>query len=1066
MPNNTPLRLWHYLAAILMPALLLVPLLAIILTEISEDIVFTQKEIQGIQQIDHLNTLVHTLQTLRGLQQIALQNGDATGQTILQEHHQSLTDAFTQLKHTVQEDPFGILAPLRKIQEAIHTNASPQDATPSPQAAFETQTARINKLAEIRRRVAVRSNLILDPVMESYFLMKLVVTTLPDLEESIGRVRGLGSGFLTQATLSDIDRLRFEARMGTLQSHLETTRHTQNIILESWPQSKTLFACFSERMNPAVQRFVLRSQALVSETRGVVRASDYFALGTQAIQTTTACSERFRTELIQRFQARLEHTKNKRLYVIVGAILALILATFFVALFYRRNQNAFEKMQASEHKNQAIVESAVDGILTIDQRGIIHSANAATEDIFGYKPGELLGCNVNILMSSPNRERHDGYLNAYLTTGLKKIIGYTREVEGVCKDGGVFPLELAVGEFYAGGERFFTGILHDITERKKANDALENAYSELERRVLERTQELGKANQQLVKGLEAQQRAERGLRLAAKVFEHASEAIVITDVTGNIVDVNQAYTTITGFHKEEVLGKNPRISKSGRHDQAFYQQMWAAILDKGAWSGEIWDRKKSGAVYPKWLTINAVTDETGNTTHFVGIFSDISHVKLTEERLEQLAFYDPLTQLPNRMLFKDRVQHEIDRAQRQKKCGAVFFIDLDRFKHVNDTLGHAAGDKLLVEISHRITACVRTSDTVARLGGDEFTVILVNLDHGRDSESVARKIIESVSEPVDLDGHPANIGASIGIAIFPDDGDTYDTITKYADVAMYHAKESGRGTYQFFEAAMNENSARRAKMEEDLHSGLKNKEFLLHYQPKVDVHSGRILGMEALVRWKRPDGTLVSPLDFIPLAEETGLIVPLGQEILRTACQYNKVLIDSGLPPIRVAVNLSGRQFQEKDLYLSVKSILEETGLSPELLDLEVTESMMMKDENQAIATLKSLRDIGLTISMDDFGTGYSSLSYLKRFPLTALKIDRSFVRDLTSDSNDAAIVSAIVSMAKSLGLRVVAEGVENQGQWDFLKDIECHELQGYYISKPLENMMFTDFLKKKTASG
>ena len=736
-----------------------------------------------------------------------------------------------------------------------------------------------------------------------------------------------------------------------------------------------------------------------------------------------------------------------------------------VVFLYRRSQQIVEKLSASEQKNQAILEAAVDGIITIDADGTIVSANTAAENIFGYDPGTLLNQDITLLMPSPHRESHDTYIKSYLSTGKKRIIGFSREVVGVSKSGEEFPMELAVGEFYAEGKIFFTGIIHDITERKKAKEALQLAYSELEHRVLERTKELAAANQRLMEGLEARKKVENRLKLAAKVFEHASEAIMITTAEGEIVDVNQAFTTISEFQREDVLGQNPRIGKSGRHDKAFYQQMWDAIRHKGQWAGEIWDRKKGGAIYPKWLTINAVKDEIGKITHFIGIFSDISHIKVTEERLERLAFYDPLTQLPNRMLFKDRLIHALDVCKRHQKKGAVFFIDLDRFKHVNDTLGHAAGDKLLVDVSQRISSCVRATDTVARLGGDEFTVILVNLDHGYNAIAVANKIIDFVSEPIDIDGQQANVGASIGIAVFPDDGVTYDIITKYADVAMYQSKESGRGIYTFFEEKMNAHSAKRAMMEQHFYTGLADKEFVLHYQPKVTVDSGTIVGMEALVRWQRLDGTLVSPLDFIPFAEETGFIVPLGQSILKMACLYNKSLLEAGGPPLKVAVNLSGRQFLSKNLYQSIEAILKETGLAPEYLDLEVTESMMMKDEQQAIMTLKRLRDIGLSISMDDFGTGYSSLSYLKRFPINALKIDQSFVRDLTIGSEDAAIVLAIVSMAKSLKLRVIAEGVENQSQWDFLKTIGCHELQGYFISRPLPDQAFTAFLNKTDRS-
>lgn len=1061
MNKNTQLRFWHYLASIIIPAMLIVPSLTAILFHIAAEISFTQNELYGIKNIHQLNGITHTLQKIRGLNQVILQGDDTIIQAQLNALQTSLSDSFAALHRELSEDPFTIGEEIQHIQNGIGKIAHSDSNSDTPQVVFEKHTNLISQIVDIRWKLAVRSNLILDPVLDSYFLMDLVVMNFPDLEEAIGRARGFGSGLLNKGkTLSDVDHLRFEEQLGAIRNSLEGMKRSQHIILESLPQLQGLFDCFPKQLNPTLQRFLEKSNSLVFGMKTGTGSNDYFALGTQAIQASMLCSDLLRTNLMQRLENRLDELKKNGLLVTIGACFALILAIYFVTTFYRRNQSAFKNLLDSEHKNQAIVESAIDGIITIDDKGIIHSANKAVEDLFGYQPGELLGFNCSILMPSPHLESHDAYLQSYLASGIKRIIGYSREVVGVGKDGKEFPLELAVGEFRSTGKVFFTGILHDITERKKAKEALQNAYNELEHRVAERTKELQSTNQRLLEGIAAQKQAESGLRLAAKVFEHASEAIVITDAVGNIIDVNNAYSKITEFERREVLGKNPRISKSGRHDQEFYQQMWTAILSTGQWSGEIWDRRKSGTVYPKWLSINAVRDTIGETTNFVGIFSDISHIKLTEERLEQLAFYDPLTQLPNRMLFKDRVKHELDLAKRHQTRGAIFFIDLDRFKHVNDTLGHAAGDKLLVQVAERVTTCVRTSDTVARLGGDEFTVILVNLDNAYDAAPIAQKIIDAVSAPINIDGHQANVGASIGIATFPDDGDTYDNITKYADVAMYHAKESGRGTYKFFEAEMNAKSAKRAKMEKNLHTGLRDNEFLLHYQPKIEVCSGRIVGMEALVRWQRPDGMLISPLDFIPLAEETGLIVPLGKSILKMACSYNKTLLESGIKPLRVAVNLSGRQFQDKNLYKVVEAILEETGLSPELLDLEVTESMMMQDENQAIAILKRLRDIGLSISMDDFGTGYSSLSYLKRFPINALKIDQSFVRDLTTDSDDAAIVSAIVSMAKSLKLHVVAEGVEKQSQWDFLKDIDCHELQGYFISRPLEDAAFTSFVQ------
>ncbi|MEO5362515.1 MAG: EAL domain-containing protein [Magnetococcus sp. DMHC-8] len=1054
------MRLWRYFVAALLPTVLIVPSVVAVLTHLGDEIAVLQGELQGVAQIQQLNEVIATLQRIRGLNQMLLQGGGEEVAGQLPALESSLATRLAALRTGPAQDLFRIDGDLQTLQGWLGGVVHPAGPLQSPQVVFEKQTHLLNRVVALRRVVQIRSRLLLDADLKSAFLTALVGGGLPDLEEAIGRARGVGSGLLTRSGLSDVDRLQFENRLGGIRTHWEKVREDQYAILEHLPSLQDLFACFQDRLHSNVQHFLDHSASLLRERRTHTEAAHYFALGTQAIQSSRECADGVRAELIRTLTARVAETERRRLVVWISAGLIWLLVNTFVVLSYRQNKQAFERLRASEHRHQAIVESTVDGILTIDAHGIIHSANAAVENIFGYRSGELIGCNVCVLMPAPHREAHDGYLQAYLTSGVKRVIGHTREVVGVCKDGGRFPLEIAVGEFQSGGQTFFTGILHDITERKKAKEALQAAYNELERRVQERTRELQAANIQLVDSLDAQRKAESGLRLAAKVFAHASEAIVITDIHGTIVDVNQAYAQITGHEREEVLGANPRIGKSGRHDASFYQEMWTAITTQGQWSGEVWDRRKNGDVYPKWLTINAVRDETGQTTHFVGIFSDISHIKMTEERLELLAFYDPLTRLPNRMLFKDRVQRAIEWNSRHRKRGAVFFIDLDRFKHVNDTLGHAAGDRLLVEVAARLLACVRASDTVARLGGDEFTVILTDLEQGEDAAGIAHKIIAAVSRPVDLDGHQANIGASIGIAVFPDDGETYDLITQYADMAMYHAKEGGRGIYRFFEPGMNAKSAQRAMMEAHFHVGLQNREFLLHYQPKVELRSGRILGMEALVRWQRADGPLISPMAFIPFAEESGLIVPLGQEILRMACAYNQQMLAGGVA-LRVAVNLSGRQFQDRQLHTVVQSILDETGLPPEYLELEVTESMMMKDEQQAIATLKRLRDIGLSIAMDDFGTGYSSLSYLKRFPINSLKIDQSFVRELVVDSDDAAIVAAIVSMAKSLRLRVVAEGVENPGQLDFLKALDCDEVQGYWISRPMAAPAFADFLPR-----
>ena len=738
-------------------------------------------------------------------------------------------------------------------------------------------------------------------------------------------------------------------------------------------------------------------------------------------------------------------------------VVALIIGGGVVIYIVRLSSQQVKDVHQRETLFRSIMETAIEGIVTIDSKGIIHNINQAVGNIFGYPCHELVGKNIKILIPPPHDEHHDGYIESYLETGIKTIIGRTREVEGICRDGGVFSLELSVSDFIIDGETYFTGVLHDVTERKQAKEALKQAYAELERRVLERTQELENMTIKLGVEVEEHKRAQAGLILASKVFENASEAIIITDNKSNIVDVNPAFAEITGFSKEETLGKNPGFTKSGRHSVTFYAEMWKTILAEGRWSGEIWDRHKNGNIYPKWLTINAIKDCEGEISYFIGIFSDISHIKATEKRLEQLAFYDPLTMLPNRMLFHDRLTHEIEVAGRNKHFLAVCFIDLDRFKHVNDTLGHAAGDTLLVEVAKRIGNCVRKSDTVARLGGDEFTIILSNIEQPQQCATIAENIIHSLQRVFNLGEQEVFIGASIGIAMFPANGRDFSTLTKNADTAMYRAKDSGRGVYRFFESKLDSVSQQRLTREAHFRRAVDNQSFELFYQPKFKLTpQGNLLtGMESLVRWPQKDGTMISPGDFIPLAEETGLIEPLGEWILNEACHQTQQWNSTGLGSFRVAVNLSARQFRQKNIKKIIGNALEKSGLDPAYLELEVTESMVMDHSDKAAMVLHGLREMGLTIALDDFGTGYSSLSYLKQFPIHALKIDQSFVRNLVADSDDAAIVKAIISLAHDLGLKVVAEGVETEAQLSFLKEKNCDEVQGYLLSKPLSATSF-----------
>ncbi|MDH4215933.1 MAG: EAL domain-containing protein, partial [Gallionella sp.] len=548
--------------------------------------------------------------------------------------------------------------------------------------------------------------------------------------------------------------------------------------------------------------------------------------------------------------------------------------------------------------------------------------------------------------------------------------------------------------------------------------------------------------------------AEDRLRIAATAFE-THEAILITDANANIIRVNQAFQDITGFASEEVIGKNPRILKSGRHNKAFYEAMWQQLRATDSWTGEIWDKRKGGQIYPKWLTITAVKNKQGETTEYVGIFSDITSRKQAEEDIHYLAFYDSLTKLPNRRLLLDRFNLALSLSARSWNYGAVLFLDMDKFKTLNDTMGHDYGDLLLIEVAGRIHSCVREVDTVARLGGDEFVVLLEEVDSNAEEASqkaalIAEKIRAALSEPYLLKKHEYLSSPSIGVCLYRGNEESVDDLLKHADMAMYQAKDSGRNAVRFFDPAMQLAVETRAALEADLRRALSGNQMRLHYQIQVD-NDHRPLGVEALVRWMHPKRGMVSPAQFIPIAEESSMILDIGQWVLETACRQLKAW--SKNEPTRhltIAVNVSGQQFRMRDYVDKVAAALHIHEVEPARLKLELTESVVLNDVADVVAKMHALKALGVKLSMDDFGTGYSSLSYLKQLPLDQIKIDQSFVRDIVADPNDAVMVQTIIGMAQNFRLNVIAEGVETEAQLDFLKLHGCMAYQGYLFGKPV----------------
>lgn len=642
--------------------------------------------------------------------------------------------------------------------------------------------------------------------------------------------------------------------------------------------------------------------------------------------------------------------------------------------------------------------------------GDIVAANLEAQRMFGYGEEELRHMGRSGLVDTS-----DPRLPAALAHRAKE--GWFRgELTMIARDGRRFPAELSSSVFRnRDGSEMTSLLIRDITEMK---------------------------------------RLEQQLRIDATVFE-SQEGMLVTDAQGTILRVNKAFCAITGFSAEEVVGHTSHMLKSGRHDAAFYIDLWRKLKKHGYWEGEIWNRRKNNSIYPEWLTITAVKGPDGQVMNYVGTLTDITVRKQAEEEIKTLAFYDPLTQLPNRRLLLDRLRHATAASSRSSQSCALLFIDLDNFKTLNDTRGHDVGDLLLQQVAQRLSQCVREGDTVSRIGGDEFVVILEGLspnplDAASQAEQVGEEIRRELGRTYMLGGHSHHSSPSIGATLFSGHQYSSEELLKRGDLAMYEAKAAGRNTLRFFDPQMQAQVTERARLEAELRQGLREEQLLLHYQPQVDL-LGRIVGVEALVRWQHPSRGLVYPGAFIGLAEETRLILELGDWVLETACRQ---LASWALQPSRqglcIAVNVSAQQFHQRDFVQRVHGCLERTGADPRRLKLELTESLLVHDLQDVVHKMGQLQALGVRFSLDDFGTGYSSLAYLKQLPLDQLKIDQSFVRDVLVDSNAATLARTIVSLADSLELQVIAEGVETAEQRSFLERSGCRYFQGYYFSRPL----------------
>lgn len=713
---------------------------------------------------------------------------------------------------------------------------------------------------------------------------------------------------------------------------------------------------------------------------------------------------------------------------LLAVILPTLLAVTLILLaFYRRQVHiarqrteAERALRRESEKNLALLHNASDGIHILDPDGNVIEASDSFCAMLGYTRAEIIGMNVSAWDANFSRSE----IPQVILRQFSKNERSQFETRHRRKDGTLFDVEVSGFPLVLDGKPALFNSSRDITERKLSLAAL---------------------------------------NIAATAFE-SQEGILVADANSKILRVNSAFTEITGYSKEEVIGKNPRILSSGRHDAGFYSTMWESLNTSGVWKGEIWNRRKNGEIYPEYLTITAVKDQSNNVTNYVASLADITHRKTAEQEIKNLAFFDPLTQLPNRRLLLDRLQQALSSCSRSGKTGAILFIDLDNFKNLNDTLGHDIGDLLLKGVAQRLESCVREGDTVARLGGDEFVVLLADLskiplESAKQTELIGEKILVELNEPYQLGQFECHSTPSIGVSVFADHKIKIDELLKQADIAMYQAKKEGRNTLRFFDPKMQESISTRANLEIGLRRALSDGQFQLLFQPQVD-RSQRVIGAEALIRWQHPERGRISPLEFIPLAEETGLILPIGQWVLDTACAQLKAWEKTAVTrDLVLAVNVSAKQFHQFDFAAQVKATIERYAIEPTHLKLELTESMLQINIDDTISIMMALKQMGVRFSLDDFGTGYSSLQYIKRLPLDQLKIDRSFVNEIISDVGDKAIVTTIIAMAHSLNINVIAEGVETDGQRLQLIELGCVHFQGYLFGKPMTIEAFNDLL-------
>ena len=712
---------------------------------------------------------------------------------------------------------------------------------------------------------------------------------------------------------------------------------------------------------------------------------------------------------------------------IIDSCLYLVVLFFIFSSYERLKEKTYKAdheqdiLRLSEERFRTMVESGNDIICVVSDSGVLSFISPSVESVLGFSPAEMVGKNIVVTIHPEEQARAETALaNALLPPSSAEPERYEFRMKH--KDGSYRDIEIAGRNLISNpviGGIVLTG--RDITERKQA---------------------------------------EGRLRLTAKVFENTLEGILITDVSGNIIEVNKAFSTITGYSREELLGKNPRILQSGHQSRSFYESMWQSINETGHWAGEVWNRNKDGETYAEWLTISAIHDDAGKPTHYVGISSDITQLKKHEKQLEHIAHYDALTGIPNRTLLGDRMKQAIARAAREQNMMAVCYLDLDGFKPINDTFGHEIGDRVLIEISQRIQHSLRGGDTVARLGGDEFVILLLGLERGEECSLTLERLLNLIAEPIDINGKTLDLSASIGVSIYPLDDEDADTLLRHADQAMYVAKQSGKNRFYIYDPALDQRARNQQELLKSIQHGLQSNQFELYYQPKIDLHTQQLVGVEALIRWNHPEMGLLHPIKFLPAIENTAFDIVIGEWVIATALHQLDLWSAAGLD-IEISINISAYHLESPHFVAKLEQQLRQhPNLPANRFQIEVLETAALEDIALVTRVIEGCKKIGVCFALDDFGTGYSSLSYLSSLPVDVLKIDQSFIRNLVTSKGDHAIVLGIIALSKVFDLKTVAEGIETNEHFYALRKMGCDIGQGYAIARPMPVAALIDWAK------